>query len=135
MKTISMISSILILSTFVFASDAKTGIPKHTEGSKNVGSVKQLMKSELAPIDVEQIKKTRIEKSIRHKKHADAILKNLESSEQKQNELLEKSALKFQNRDILKKWSKDIHSKLPVSTLKIEDGKKIIKLPLTPKSN
>ena len=135
MKTISKISSILLLLTFAFASDAKTNVNESAENIKNVGLVKQLMKSEVAPIDVEQMKKFRAEKSIRDKKYSDTVFKNLQSSEKEQRELLESSARRFQNKEVLKRWANDIRSKLSITTLKRENAKKVITLPLTPKSN
>ena len=141
MKTISKISSILMLFTFAFASDAKTGVIESAENIKNVAPVKQLIKSELVstneiiPIDIEQMKKFRAEKSIRDRKYSDAVLKNIQSSEKEQKKSLESAVRKSNNKDILKRWANDIRSKLSVTTLKRENVKKITKLPSTPKTN
>ena len=141
MKTISKISSILMLFTFAFASDAKTAMSESAENIKNVAPVKQLIKSELVstnevvPFNIDQMKKSRIEKSIRHKKYTDAVLKNLKSSEKAQKNITEDFVHESRKKDVLKRWSTDINSKATVINVKKLNGESAFKLPSASKTN
>ena len=95
----------------------------------------KLMESEVLPIEVDKIKKQRIQKSVRKKKYADMVLKKQQFSQKNQEELIESHIDKDQKKNVLKKWSSDVRSKISVVTVKGVNGEKAIKLPSTPESN
>ena len=115
MKTIRALSSIFIVFTIAFASDTNSN--EEATSANNSSSNKQVVNSDVAPIDIKLIQETRIKKAIKDKKYA-------ESTYNKQ--LQEKSASKadIQKKDVLSSWAKDIQSKLTIINLKRENGKK-----------
>ena len=126
MKTIRALSSIFIVFTIAFSSD--TNSIEEATSANNPSSDKQSVNSDVAPIDIKLIQETRIKKAIKDKKYADATYNK---------HLQEKSASKVdvQKKDVLSSWAKDIQSKLTVKNLKRENGKKVIELPSSLKSN
>ena len=97
-------------------------------------SNKQLLQSGVVPIDIEKINEVRIQKSIQDKKYAQKILKQHmdNNPNQKEDEL---SARKIDKKNVLKKWSADLRSKLSVVKFKGKNGEKTINLPSIPESN
>ena len=126
MKTIRALSSIFIVFTIAFASDTNSN--EEATSANNSSSDKQVVNSDVAPIDIKLIQEASIKKAIKDKKYA-------ESTYNKQ--LQEKSASKadIQKKDVLSSWAKDIQSKLTIINLKRENGKKAIELPSSLKSN
>ena len=87
------------------------------------------------PIDIEKINETRIEKSIRDKRHSMTVLKDLKKKDAVKKDFIERQTKKSRKDEILKRWSSDIHSKMSVGTIKGEDGSAALKLPSAPESN
>ena len=127
MKSLSRISTIFIVFTFVFASENNSIVADENSEVNNSDSNIQAIDSEVLPIDVEKINESRIQKSIMEKKYAQSVLK-------KQQELLESQIKKDKEKSVFKRWSSDARSKFSVITLKRENGNKAIKLPSTPES-
>tara|TARA_B100001287_G_scaffold42097_1_gene31197 strand:+ start:707 stop:1105 length:399 start_codon:yes stop_codon:yes gene_type:complete len=132
MKSPFLISAIFIVFSFVFASE-NISITGEKSKDKNSGSNIQAIDSEVLPVDIEKITKTRIEKSIMDKKYAQKILEKHTSSEIDQKEEL--LSEKVDKNTILKKMSADIRSKLSVVKFKGKAGEKSIDLPSIPESN
>ena len=85
---------------------------------------------EVVPVDVEKINSIRLQKSIKAKKHATITLQEQKNKALYQNEFAGVQQVKeVQQKNVLRKWSSDIDSKLPVVILKDESGKKAVKLP------
>ena len=126
MKTIQALSSIFIVFTIAFASDTNSN--EEATSANNSSSDKQVVNSDVAPIDIKLIQETRIKKAIKDKKYAESTYNK---------HLQEKSASKadIQKKDVLSSWAKDIQSKLTIINLKRENGKKAIELPSSLKSN
>ena len=126
MKTIRALSSIFIVFTIAFASDTNSN--EEATSANNSSSDKQVVNSDVAPIDIKLIQEARIKKAIKDKKYAESTYNK---------HLQEKSASKadIQKKDVLSSWAKDIQSKLTVKNLKRENGKKVIELPSSLKSN
>ncbi len=126
MKTIRILSSIFIVFTIAFASESNT--KKESSHTTIKDNNKQSMGAEVTPVDIKLIQETRIKKAIKDKKYAEAIYNG---------QLQEKSASKadLQKKDVMSIWAKDIQSKLTVKNLKRENGKKVIELPSSLKSN
>ena len=97
------------------------------------GSNIQAINSEVLPIDIEKITKTRIEKSIMDKKYAQKILEKHTSGDIDQKEEL--LSEKVDKKTVLKKMSADIRSKLSIVKFKGKNGGKSIDLPSIPESN
>ena len=134
MKSLSRISTIFIIFTFVFASENNSTIAGENTHVNNTDSNIQTIDSEVLPIDVEKINESRIQKSIREKKYAQSILKKQQKAKKEQQELLESQIKKDKEKSVFKRWSSDARSKFSVITLKRENGNKAIKLPSTPES-
>ena len=64
MKSLSRISTIFIVFTFVFASENNSTIDGENTDVNNTDSNIQAIDSEVLPIDVEKINESRIQKSI-----------------------------------------------------------------------
>ena len=126
MKATRTLSSIFIVFTIAFASETNSN--EEATSANNSSSDKQIVNSDVAPINIKLIQETRIKKAIKDKKYADSIYNK---------HLQEKSASKadIQKKDVLSSWAKDIQSKLTVINLKRENGKKAIELPPSLKSN
>ena len=135
MKSLSRISTIFIVFTFVFASENNSTIAGENTHVNNTDSNIQTIDSEVLPIDVEKINESRIQKSVREKKYAQSILKKQQGAQKEQQEILESRIKKDKEKSIFKRWASDARSKLSVITLKTENGNKAIKLPLTPGSS
>ena len=134
MRNLLTFCSVLLIAN-INASDNKAESKSEVEINNNGVSDMQLMQSEVLPVEVEEIKKQRIQKSIREKKYAQTVLKKQQSSQINQNELIESYIDKDQKKDVLKRWSSDVRSKISVVTVKGLNGEKAIKLPSTPESN
>ena len=134
MRNLLTICSVLMMVN-INASDNKAESKTEVEINKNGVPDMQLMQSELLPVEANEIKKQRIQKSIREKKYAETVLKKQQSSQKYQNELIESNIDKDQKKDVLKRWSSDVRSKISVVTVKGVNGEKAIKLPSTPESN
>ena len=134
MKNLLAICSILMMVS-INASDNKAESKTEVEVNNNGVSDMQLMQSEVLQVEVDEIKKQRIQKSIREKKYAETVLKKQQSSQKYQNELIESNIDNDQKKDVLKRWSSDVRSKISVVTVKGVNGEKAIKLPSTPESN
>ena len=135
MKSLSRISTIFIVFTFVFASENNSTIDGENTDVNNTDSNIQAIDSEVLPIDVEKINESRIQKSIREKKYAQSVLKKQQGAKKEHQDLLESRIKKDKEKSIFKRWASDTRSKLSVITLKRENGNKTIKLPSTPKTN
>lgn len=134
MRNLLTICSVLMMAN-INASDNKAESKTEVEINNNGVSDMQLMQSEVLPVEVEEIKKQRIQKSIREKKYAQTVLKKQQSSQINQNELIESYIDKDQKKNVLNRWSSDVRSKISVVTVKGVNGEKAIKLPSTPESN
>ena len=134
MRNLLTFCSVLLIAN-INASDNKAESKTEVEINNNGVSDMQLMQSEVLPVEVEEIKKQRIQKSIREKKYAQTVLKKQQSSQINQNELIESYIDKDQKKNVLNRWSYDVRSKISVVTVKGVNGEKAIKLPSTPESN
>ena len=134
MRNLLTFCSVLLIAN-INASDNKAESKTEVEVNNNGVSDMQLMQSEVLPVEVEEIKKQRIQKSIREKKYAQTVLKKQQSSQINQNELIESYIDKDQKKNVLNRWSSDVRSKISVVTVKGVNGEKAIKLPSTPESN
>ena len=134
MKSLIRVSSIFIVLSIAFASDAKEEMVNEVQVNNTESSNKQLLQSGVVPIDIEKINEVRIQKSIQDKKYAQKILKQHmdNNPNQKEDEL---SARKVDKKNVLKKWSADLRSKLPVVEFKGKNGEKTINLPSIPEPN
>ena len=135
MKSLIRVSSIFIVLSIVFASETKEEMVGEVQVNNTEVPDKQLLQSDVAPIDIDQIKKIRFEKSVRDKKHAVIMLNDQKKKKASEEEFFEDQGKKAQQNSIIKRWSDDIRSKFSVGTLKRENGKSAIKLPQTPKTN
>ena len=134
MRNLLTFCSVLLIAN-INASDNKAESKTEVEINNNGVSDMQLMQSEVLPVEVEEIKKQRIQKSIREKKYAQTVFKKQQSSQINQNELIESYIDKDQKKNILNRWSSDVRSKISVVTVKGVNGEKAIKLPSTTESN
>ena len=134
MKSLIRVSSIFIVLSIAFASEAKKEMVSEVQVNNTEVSNKQLLQSGVVPIDIEKINEVRIQKSIQDKKYAQKILKQHmdNNPNQKEDEL---SARKVDKKNVLKKWSADLRSKLSVVKFKGKNGEKTINLPSIPESN
>ena len=134
MRNLLTICSVLMMVN-INASDNKAESKTEVEINNNGVSDMQLMQSEVLPVEVEEIKKQRIQKSIREKKYAQTVLKKQQSSQINQNELIESYIDKDQKKNVLNRWSSNVRSKISVVTVKGVNGERAIKLPSAPESN
>ena len=88
MRNLLTFCSVLLIAN-INASDNKAESKTEVEINNNGVSDMQLMQSEVLPVEVEEIKKQRIQKSIREKKYAQKVLKEQQSSQINQNEMIE----------------------------------------------
>ena len=132
MKSPFLTSAIFVVFSFVFASE-NISIAGEKLKAKNLGSNTEAIDSEVLPVDIEKITKTRIEKSIMDKKYAQKILDKHSSGEIDQKEEL--LSEKVDKKTFLKKMSADIRSKLSIVKFKGKNGEKTINLPSIPESN
>ena len=134
MKSLIRVSSIFIVLSIAFASEAKEEMVSEVQVNSTEAPSEQLIQSGVVPIDIEKINEVRIQKSIQDKKYAQKILKQHmdNNPNQKEDEL---SARKVDKKNVLKKWSANLRSKLPVVEFKGKNGEKTINLPSIPESN
>ena len=132
MKSLFRFSTIFIVFTFVFASENSPIVADENSEVNNTDSNIQAIDSEVLPIDVEKINKSRIQKSIREKKYAQSVLKKQQETQKEHQEILESRIKKDKEKSVFKRWASDARSKLSVITLKGENGSKTIKLPSNP---
>ena len=135
MKSLIIVSSIFIVSSIAFASDTKEELAGEVQVNNTEVPDKQLLQSDVAPIDIEKINEVRIEKSIREKRHSMTVLKELKKKDAIKKDFIERQIKTSSKDEILKRWSTDIHSKMSVATIKGEDGSAALKLPSAPESN
>jgi len=135
MKSLIRVSSIFIVLSIAFASETKEELVSEVQVNNTATPEKQLLQSGLVPIDIEKINETRIEKSIRDKRHSMTVLKDLKKKDAVKKDFIERQTKKSSKDEILKRWSSDIHSKMSVATIKGEDGSAALKLPSAPESN
>ena len=135
MKSLIRVSSIFIVLSIAFASETKEELVSEVQVNNTEAPEKQLLQSGLVPIDIEKINETRIEKSIRDKRHSMTVLKDLKKKDAVKKDFIERQTKKSSKDEILKRWSSDIHSKMSVATIKGEDGSAALKLPSAPESN
>ena len=81
MKSLLRISTILIVFTFIFASENNLIIAGENTDVNNTDSNIQAIDQEVLPIDVEKINESRIQKSIREKIRSVCFEKAARSSE------------------------------------------------------
>ena len=134
MKSLIRVSSIFIVLSIAFASEAKKEMVSEVQVNSTEAPSEQLIQSGVVPIDIEKINEVRIQKSIQDKKYAQKILKQHmdNNPNQKEDEL---SARKVDKKNVLKKWSADLRSKLSVVKFKGKNGEKTINLPSIPEPN
>ena len=135
MKSLLRVSSIFIVLSVAFASETKEDLVSEVQVNNTETPDKQLLQSGVAPIDIEKINEIRIEKSIRDKRHSMTVLKELKKRDAVKKDFIEMQTKKSNKKEILKRWSTDIHSKMSVATIKGEDGSAALKLSSTPESN
>ena len=134
MKSLIRVSFIFIVLSITFASETKEEMASGAKVNNTEATNKQLLQPGVVPIDIGKINEVRIQKSIQDKKYAQKILKQHmdNNPNQKEDEL---SARKVDKKNVLKRWSADLRSKLPVVEFKGKNGEKTINLPSIPKSN
>ena len=135
MKSLSRISTIFIVFTFVFASENNSTIAGENTDVNNTNSNIQAIDSEVLPIDVEKISESRIARGLRDKKAAASTLRKHQSIAKNNDMMIQNREAEKKKKSILQKWSRDIREKLSVVTLKQDGVKKAIKLPPAPESN
>ena len=135
MKSLSRISTIFIVFTFVFALENNSTISGENTDVNNTDSNMQAIDSEVLPIDIDAIKEVRIAKGLRDKKAAASTLKKHQSIAKNHDMMIQNREAEKKKKNILQKWSRNIREKLSVVTLKQDGVKKAIKLPPTPESN
>ena len=135
MKSLIRVSSIFIVLSIAFASESKEELVSEVQVNSSEVPDKQLLQSGVTPVDIERINEVRIEKSIRDKRHSMTILKDLKKKDVIKKDFIEMQTKKSNKKEILKRWSTDIHSKMSVATIKGEDGSAALKLPSAPESN
>ena len=135
MKSLSRISTIFIVFTFVFASENNSTIDGENSDMNNTDSNIKAIDQEVLPIDVEKINESRIQKSIQEKKYAQSVWKKQQDAQKKQQNLLDNRIKKGNEKSVFKRWASDARSQLSVITIKNENGNKSIKLPSTSESS
>ena len=135
MKSLIRVSFIFIVLSIAFASETKEEMVSEVQVNNTEAPDKQLLHSDVVPIDIEKINEVRIEKSIRDKRHSMTVLKELKKKDAIKKDFIERETKKSSKDEILKRWSADIHSKMSVATIKGEDGSAALKLPSASESN
>ena len=135
MKSLIRVSSIFIVLSIAFASESKEEMAGEVQVNNTEVPDKQLLQSDVVPIDIEKINEVRVEKSIRDKRHSMTVLKELKKKDAIKKDFIERQTKTSSKDEILKRWSTDIHSKMSVATIKGEDGSAALKLPSAPESN
>ena len=140
MSNLVKFGSIFIALAITFASDNSTKIVEqeaisNTVKTLNLNNKIEIIESEginkeVVPVDVEKINRIRLQKSMKAKKHAKITLREQKNKASYQNEFAGVQQVKeIQQKNVLRKWSSDIDSKLPVVILKDESGEKAVKFP------
>lgn len=131
---------IFIALAITFAADNNAKIVEEEATSKTVKTLNlnnkieiiesEKVNKEVVPVDVEKISRIRLQKSMKAKKHATITLREQKNKASYQNEFAGVQQVKeIQQKNVLRKWSSDIDSKLPVVILKDESGEKAVKFP------
>ena len=131
---------IFIALAITFAADNNAKIVEEEATSKTVKTLNlnnkieiiesEKVNKEVVPVDVEKISRIRLQKSMKAKKHAKITLREQKNKASYQNEFAGVQQVKeIQQKNVLRKWSSDIDSKLPVVILKDESGEKAVKFP------
>ena len=100
MKSLLRISTILIVFTFIFASENNLIIAGENTDVNNTDSNIQAIDQEVLPIDVEKINESRIQKSIREKKYVQSVLKKQQGALKEQQDLLDSRIKKEKEKSI-----------------------------------
>ena len=140
MSNLVKYGSIFIALAITFASDnsakvVEQEIISNTVKTINLNNEIEIIESEginkeVVPVDVEKINRIRLQKSMKAKKHAKITLREQKNKASYQNEFAGVQQVKeIQQKNVLRKWSSDIDSKLPVVILKDESGEKAVKFP------
>tara|TARA_B100000989_G_scaffold268040_1_gene222483 strand:+ start:361 stop:798 length:438 start_codon:yes stop_codon:yes gene_type:complete len=131
---------IFIALAITFAADNNAKVVEQETISKTVKTLNlnnkieiiesEKVNKEVVPVDVEKISRIRLQKSMKAKKHATITLREQKNKASYQNEFAGVQQVKeIQQKNVLRKWSSDIDSKLPVVILKNESGEKAVKFP------
>ena len=140
MSNLVKYGSIFIALAITFASDNSAKVVEqetisNTVKTLNLNNKIEIIDSEginkkVVPVDVEKINRIRLQKSMKAKKHAKITLREQKNKASYQNEFAGVQQVKeIQQKNVLRKWSSDIDSKLPVVILKDESGEKAVKFP------
>ena len=140
MSNLVKYGSIFIALAITFASDNGAKVIEQETISKTVKTLNlnnkieiiesEKVNKEVVPVDVEKISRIRLQKSMKAKKHATITLREQKNKASYQNEFAGVQQVKeIQQKNVLRKWSSDIDSKLPVVILKNESGEKAVKFP------
>ena len=140
MSNLVKYGSIFIALAITFASDNSAKVIEQETISNTVKTLNlnnkieiiesEGINSEVVPVDVEKINRIRLQKSMKAKKHAKITLREQKNKASYQNEFAGVQQVKeIQQKNVLRKWSSDIDSKLPVVILKDESGEKAVKFP------
>ena len=140
MSNLVKYGSIFIALAITFASDNGAKVIEqetisNTVKTLNLNNKIEIIESEkvnkeVVPVDVEKISRIRLQKSMKAKKHAKITLREQKNKASYQNEFAGVQQVKeIQQKNVLRKWSSDIDSKLPVVILKNESGEKAVKFP------
>ena len=140
MSNLVKYGSIFIALAITFASDNSAKVIEqetisNTVKTLNLNNKIEIIDSEginkkVVPVDVEKINRIRLQKSMKAKKHAKITLREQKNKASYQNEFAGVQQVKeIQQKNVLRKWSSDIDSKLPVVILKDESGEKAVKFP------
>ena len=140
MSNLVKFGSIFIALAITFASDNSAKVveeeaTRNTIKTLNLDNKIEITESEgvtkeVVPVDVEKINRIRLQKFMKAKKHATITLQEQKNKAFYQKELAGIQQVKeVQQKNVLRKWSSDIDSKLPVVILKDESGEKAVKLP------
>ena len=140
MSNLVKFGSIFIALAITFASDNSAKVVEQETISNTVKTINlnneiEIIESEginkeVVPVDVEKINRIRLQKSMKAKKHAKITLREQKNKASYQNEFAGVQQVKeIQQKNVLRKWSSDIDSKLPVVILKDESGEKAVKFP------
>ena len=140
MNNLVKFGSIFIALAITFASDNSAKVVEqetisNTVKTLNLNNKIEITESEginreVVPVDVEKINRIRLQKSMKAKKHAKITLREQKNKASYQNEFAGVQQVKeIQQKNVLRKWSSDIDSKLPVVILKDESGEKAVKFP------
>ena len=140
MSNLVKFGSIFIALAITFASDNSAKVIEQETISNTVKTLNlnnkieiiesEGINSEVVPVDVEKINRIRLQKSMKAKKHAKITLREQKNKASYQNEFAGVQQVKeIQQKNVLRKWSSDIDSKLPVVILKDESGEKAVKFP------